>query len=99
MRRAVLCARSEYFAVMLSSGFREGQQQCCTELQPVLEFPDVDLPTFLAALRWMYTDLLDANLGADALLAARCFSSCSGLICVYEIHLSLRLIQPVSRPK
>ena len=66
--RAMLCGRSEYFAVMLGNpNFREGQ--ACEPQELSLE--DADPEVVATSLRWIYTDRVDADLPAEHLLLVR----------------------------
>lgn len=55
--RALLCARSEYFAAMLHGSFAEGQAAEATQV--TLE--DIDPSVLSTALEWLYTDHIDPD--------------------------------------
>lgn len=59
--------RSDYFSAMLGSSFQEGS---ATSASATLEIQMTDVqPSVLhAALRWVYTDRVDADMHADQLL-------------------------------
>lgn len=58
--------RSDYFSTMLGSNFQEGS----TASEDILEIQvaDVQPEVLYAALRWVYTDRVDADMPAEQLL-------------------------------
>ena len=62
--RALLCARSEYFATMLHGAFAEGQSTHLSEVH----LEGVDAGVLSTALRWAYTDEIDPDATPEHLL-------------------------------
>ena len=62
--RALMCARSEYFAAMLCGAFAEGQQV----QQGEVTLDDVEAVPMATALTWVYSDIVDADASAHLLL-------------------------------
>ncbi|KAK9820046.1 hypothetical protein WJX72_005458 [[Myrmecia] bisecta] len=71
--RAFLCARSDYFGTMLNSSFREGVVDSEGSIQHV-SMDDMDPQVLVSALRWVYTDRLDADLPGELLLQVMRFA-------------------------
>ncbi|DBA74292.1 hypothetical protein WJX77_001158 [Trebouxia sp. C0004] len=64
--RSFMSRRSDYFSTMLGSNFQEGS----TASGDILEIQVADVPpeVLYAALRWVYTDRVDADMPAEQLL-------------------------------
>ncbi|KAL0054628.1 hypothetical protein WJX82_000172 [Trebouxia sp. C0006] len=64
--RSFMSRRSDYFSTMLGSNFQEGS----TASEDILEIQvaDVQPEVLYAALRWVYTDRVDADMSAERLL-------------------------------
>lgn len=64
--RSFMSRRSDYFSTMLGSNFQEGS----TASEDILEIQvaDVQPEVLYAALRWVYTDRVDADMPAEQLL-------------------------------
>ena len=58
--------RSDYFSTMLGSSFQEGSAASGDMLE--IQVTDVEPSVLYAALRWVYTDRVDADMPAQQLL-------------------------------
>lgn len=61
--------RSDYFSTMLGSSFQEGLSAPRDMLE--IQVTDVEPPVLYAALHWVYTDRVDADMPAQQLLQVR----------------------------
>lgn len=59
--------RSDYFSTMLGSSFQEGSAASCGDMLEI-QVADVEPGVLYAALRWVYTDRVDADMPAQQLL-------------------------------
>ena len=63
--------RSEYFCTMLGSSFQEGSDAASADTLEI-QMADVEPSVVHAALRWVYTDLVEADMPAEQLLKVCC---------------------------
>lgn len=61
--------RSDYFSTMLGSSFQEGSSAPGDMLE--IQVTDVEPEVLYAALQWVYTDRVDADMPAQQLLQVR----------------------------
>lgn len=68
--------RSDYFSTMLGSNFQEGSTASGDILE--IQVADVQPEVLYAALRWVYTDRVNADMPAEQLLQVNdlCFLAC-----------------------
>lgn len=59
--------RSDYFSTMLGSSFQEGSAASRGDMLEI-QVADVEPCVLYAALRWVYTDRVDADMPAQQLL-------------------------------
>ncbi|KAL3148881.1 Ankyrin repeat and BTB/POZ domain-containing protein 1 [Trebouxia sp. C0010 RCD-2024] len=64
--RSFMSRRSDYFSTMLGSSFQEGLSAPRDMLE--IQVTDVEPPVLYAALHWVYTDRVDADMPAQQLL-------------------------------
>ena len=64
--RSFMSRRSDYFSAMLGSNFQEGSTASGDILE--IQVADVQPEVLYAALRWVYTDRVDADMPAEQLL-------------------------------
>ncbi len=71
--------RSDYFSTMLGSNFQEGSTASGDILE--IQVADAQPEVLYAALRWVYTDRVDADMPAEQLLQViyLCFPACCKL--------------------
>ena len=74
--RSYMSRRSDYFSAMLGSSFQEGSSAPGDMLE--IQVTDVEPGVLYAALQWVYTDRVDADMPAPQLLQVRPFAVVTG---------------------
>lgn len=82
--RSFMSRRSDYFSAMLGSSFQEGASTSGDMLE--IQVTDVEAGVLYAALRWVYTDRVDADMPAHQLLQVSYLLASSAAHCVLGVQ-------------